>query len=176
MKNQGRKCDDAYILKAQIRHLTNNAVKSGKVEVKPYCENCKSTKKKLIKHHPDPCNPFKIITLCQSCHALLHRNIGVFNAIASGDQTSIIPLSIPVPLPVSVPSSYATILNCKGSHISHCNAGRRRFTIPQFNRLMEASLTDPRLAGLTFLQLHPELEESQRWLADAQPEGQPDEQ
>ena len=79
MKNQGRKCDDAYILKAQIRHLTNNAV-------------------------------------------------------------------------------------------------RRQFTIPQSNKLMEASLTDTRLAGLTFLQLHPELEESQRWLGDPLGEGQPDEQ
>ena len=80
------------------------------------------------------------------------------------------------PLPIQIPSDYADVLGVDASHIYHANAGRRRFSVPQSNRLMEASLTDPRLAGLTFLQLHPELEESQRWLADAQPEGQPDEQ
>ena len=81
-----------------------------------------------------------------------------------------------IPLPVQIPSDYADLLGVDASHIYHANAGRRRFTIPQSNRLMEASLTDPRLTGLTFLQLHPELEESRRWLGDAQQEGQSDEQ
>lgn len=79
------------------------------------------------------------------------------------------------PLPIRIPLDYANILGCKRSHISHCNAGDRQFTISQSNKLMEASLTDPCLAGLTFLQLHPELEESQKWLGDVQKEGQPDE-
>ena len=170
MKGQNRKCDDEYNYRSQIRNLTNMAVKSGKVQVKPYCEKCKSTKRKLIKHHPDPCNPFKIETLCRSCHAFLHKNISVLKAIENGEQTTLVRLPVPIP-----PEDYAKILGCKESHISHCNAGRRRFSVLQSNRLMEASLTDHRLAGLTFLQLHPELEESQRWLGDAQPEGQPDE-
>ncbi len=80
------------------------------------------------------------------------------------------------PLPIRIPPDYAKVLGCKVSHISHCNAGRRQFTVSQSNRLMEASLTDDRLAGLTFLQLHPELEDSQKWLSDPQGEGLPDEQ
>ena len=81
-----------------------------------------------------------------------------------------------IPLPIQIPSDYADVLGVDASHIYHANAGRRRFTVPQSNKLMEASLTDPRLAGLTFLQLHPELEESQKWLGDVQNEDQPDEQ
>ena len=78
-----------------------------------------------------------------------------------------------IPLPIQIPSDYADVLGVDASHIYHANAGRRRFTVPQSNKLMEASLTDPRLAGLTFLQLHPELEESQKWLGDTPQEGQP---
>ena len=74
-------------------------------------------------------------------------------------------------LPVSIPSDYADVLKVDPSHISHCNAGRRRFTIPQANKLMEASLTDARLAGLDFLHLRPELEDSKKWLDDTQQKG-----
>lgn len=73
-------------------------------------------------------------------------------------------MKIKIPLPIKIPSDYAAVLGVKKSHIYHANAGQRRFTILQSNRLMEASLTDPRLAGLDFLQLHPELEGSVRWL------------
>ena len=81
-----------------------------------------------------------------------------------------------IPLPIQIPSDYADVLGVDVSHIYHCNAGRRRFTIPQSNKLMEASLTDTRLAGLDFLHLRPELKDSKQWLDGTQQKGQPDEQ
>lgn len=67
-----------------------------------------------------------------------------------------------IPLPIQIPSDYADVLGVDVSHIYHCNAGRRQFTTSQSERLIEASEIDPRLAGLDFLQLHPELETSFR--------------
>ena len=81
-----------------------------------------------------------------------------------------------IPLPIQIPSDYADVLGVDASHIYHANAGRRRFTILQANKLMEASLTDARLTGLDFLHLRPELEDSKKWLDDTQQKDQSDEQ
>ena len=68
------------------------------------------------------------------------------------------------PLPVPVPPDYAVFLSVDPSHISHCNAGRRRFNISQAIMLMEAAENDPRLTGICFYHLRPELEKAKKWL------------
>ena len=71
---------------------------------------------------------------------------------------------MPKPIPVPIPLDYADLLEMDPSNISHCNAGRRRFDILRSIMLMEASLTDPRLTGLCFVHLRPELKPALPWL------------
>ena len=155
--------------KKKMRLESDYAVKRGRIKKPQKCEKCGAENLSLQKHHPDYLRPLWVVWLCEPCHLeelprkqTMVRENGLIMELKC--------------LPVSIPSDYADVLKVDPSHISHCNAGRRRFTIAQSNKLMEASLIDPRLAGLTFLQLHPELEESRRWLGDAQQEGQSDEQ
>ena len=70
------------------------------------------------------------------------------------------------PLPIQIPPDYADVLGCDGSHISHCNAGRRQFTKEQTAKLVVAALTDPRIEGLTFYDLRHELQPYQKYLSD----------
>jgi hypothetical protein len=60
------------------------------------------------------------------------------------------------PLPIKIPFDYADLLGCSVSQISHINSGRRQASIEQSRLLIEASLTDPRLEGLHYIDLHPE--------------------
>ena len=70
------------------------------------------------------------------------------------------------PLPIQIPPDYADVLGCDGSHISHCNAGRRQFTKEQADKLCESALTDPRLTGLSFYDLRRELKPYQKRLSE----------
>ena len=69
------------------------------------------------------------------------------------------------PLPIQIPPDYAALLGCDGSHISHCNVGRRQFTKEQAAKLVVAALTDPRIEGLTFYDLRRELKPYQKYLS-----------
>ena len=70
------------------------------------------------------------------------------------------------PLPIQIPPDYADVLGCDGSHISHCNVGRRQFTKEQAAKLVVAALTDPRIEGLTFYDLRQELVPHRKYLQD----------
>ena len=70
------------------------------------------------------------------------------------------------PLPIQIPPDYADVLGCDGSHISHCNVGRRQFTKEQAAKLVVAALTDPRIEGLTFYDLRRELKPYRKYLSD----------
>jgi hypothetical protein len=43
-----------------------------KVPLGPCCIRCGSTES-LVRHHPDYEQPLWVLTLCQSCHQLIHR-------------------------------------------------------------------------------------------------------
>jgi len=58
---------------AQISHLVQYAIKTGKIKKPNICETCKE-KRKLVAHHEDYDFPFKINWLCYSCHKNLHNN------------------------------------------------------------------------------------------------------
>ena len=76
---------------------------------------------------------------------------------------------MPKALPIKIPSDYAELLGTNPSNICHANAGRRRFSITQAIKLMEASLTDDRLAGLSFVDLRPELKPAVPWICKKTP-------
>jgi hypothetical protein len=61
------------------------------------------------------------------------------------------------PPSIPIPSEYADSLGCDASHIYHINAGHRRFSIPMACQLLDVATGDERLAGLTILDLRPEL-------------------
>ena len=63
------------------------------------------------------------------------------------------------PLSVKIPSDFAEILGVHPTEISHVNAGRRRLSISRCIVLLEHARSDPRLAGLTILDFHPEIED-----------------
>lgn len=63
------------------------------------------------------------------------------------------------PPPIPIPSDYADYLGCDASHLYHINAGRRRLSISMACQLLDLVMEagDERLAGLTLLDLCPEL-------------------
>jgi len=61
------------------------------------------------------------------------------------------------PLPVPIPSEYATQLGIDATIIYHVNAGRKRLGMANSLRLLELGKDDPRLKGLTLLHLRQEL-------------------
>ena len=63
------------------------------------------------------------------------------------------------PLSVKIPGDYAEILDCHPTEISHVNAGRRSLSRTRCIVLLEHARTDPRLAGLTILDLDPGIED-----------------
>lgn len=64
-----------------------------------------------------------------------------------------------IPLPVKIPQDYAEILGVHPTEVSHVNAGRRQLSWPRCVLLLEHARSDPRLAGLTILDLRPEVED-----------------
>jgi hypothetical protein len=68
------------------------------------------------------------------------------------------------PIPVPIPLDLAEALEIHPSNLSHVNAGRRRLPIDKCIRLLEIAETDPRLTGLCFIHLRPELKPAVPWL------------
>lgn len=76
------------------------------------------------------------------------------------------------PLPITIPAEYTDLLGCSPSHLSHVNMGRRRLRDDQCHLLLEAAESDPRLAGLTILDLRQELVQWQPHLRKLCPQDQ----
>ena len=73
------------------------------------------------------------------------------------------------PLPVPIPYDLAEELEVQPSNLCHINAGRRRLPIDKCIRLMEIALKDDRLAGLSFVDLRPELKPAVPWICKKTP-------
>ena len=58
---------------AQISHIVQYAIKTGKIKKPNMCEACKE-KRKLIAHHDNYEFPLKVRWLCYSCHKNLHNS------------------------------------------------------------------------------------------------------
>lgn len=68
----------------EARKLLNYAVRSGKVERPPKCQECDS--RGLIHgHHEDYDRPLDVLWLCPECHGIAHRRI---NDRASAEEVS----------------------------------------------------------------------------------------
>lgn len=61
-------------LKQIVRRLTHKAILQGRVKQRDYCERCLCSDRKLLIHHPEPCNPMNTETLCYACHTHWHRS------------------------------------------------------------------------------------------------------
>ena len=64
--------------KQAVRNLTYWAVQVGLLPRKDRCERCGAGGKgvRLNRHHPDYSDPLRIVWLCTSCHADVHRKYG----------------------------------------------------------------------------------------------------
>lgn len=60
--------------KLKIHRICRQALKDGIIKKQENCENCKTNKKRLIKHHPDYRSPLRIVWLCDSCHYRIHHS------------------------------------------------------------------------------------------------------
>jgi len=78
---------------------------------------------------------------------------------------------VAIPIPVQIPLDLAEALEVHPSNLSHCNAGRRRLPIVKCIQLMEIALDDPRLTGLCFIHLRPELKPALPWLCKVKGRG-----
>lgn len=72
-KAQHRKKQSRFIKK----HPERNTIytKAQTVPLKPECERCGTTEKRLVRHHPDYSKPKDVITLCDKCHRALHKEL-----------------------------------------------------------------------------------------------------
>lgn len=59
--------------KAKARQLVRQAIKSGKLIPLATCEYC-YIKCKTEGHHPDHSQPFLLVWLCKSCHAIFDKH------------------------------------------------------------------------------------------------------
>ena len=73
------------------------------------------------------------------------------------------------PLPVPIPYDLAEELGVQPSNLCHINHGRRRLPIAKCIRLMQIALEDDRLAGLSFVDLRPELKPAVPWICQKTP-------
>ena len=71
-KNIHSKSSKKYIEKNPERQKARELAQKH-VELKNYCEDCKTTTRKLHRHHPDYNKPLEVISLCQPCHELYHH-------------------------------------------------------------------------------------------------------
>lgn len=62
-----------YRIKNKNKIKAQNILNSKKINCDIKCKICNSNKN-LIKHHPDYSKPLLFITLCKSCHQIIHRS------------------------------------------------------------------------------------------------------
>jgi len=60
------------------KQKTNKLIKSGKIIIKTYCENCGVIGKRIECHHNDYANPSDVNFLCCSCHRKAHNGQSMF--------------------------------------------------------------------------------------------------
>lgn len=55
---------------------TDSALKRGMIKKQNQCEDCGTTKKRVVKHHDDYSQPFEVRWLCDVCHHKWHKANG----------------------------------------------------------------------------------------------------
>jgi hypothetical protein len=68
------------------------------------------------------------------------------------------------PLLVPIPLDLADALEVDRSFLSHVNAGRKHLSPPKACKVMEISLTDPRLTGIHYFHLRPHSPDEKKWM------------
>ena len=56
------------------QNMVRNAIRDGRLVKGTKCEDCGTTKKKLMGHHEDYYLPLEVVWLCQVCHIKRHTN------------------------------------------------------------------------------------------------------
>ena len=77
-----RKKQAQFISKHPERHTIYRKART--VSLKPECERCKASDKRLVRHHPDYARPLDVITVCDKCHRAIHKELA--NANQTNDK------------------------------------------------------------------------------------------
>ena len=70
-----RRNNKTYESRHPEKHIAQRMANDKNLPLASNCERCGSTEQ-LERHHPDYSKPLSIVTLCHSCHRLIHKNIG----------------------------------------------------------------------------------------------------
>ena len=62
----------AHPIEVRVRNAFRYAIKTGKIQPPTRCESC-GTETKVVGHHPDYNEKFRVVWLCVSCHKKIHN-------------------------------------------------------------------------------------------------------
>ena len=79
--------DADRLLRKKARSLYRTALKAGKVRRADRCQHCRRHWKMIHGHHDDYSKPLEILSLCQPCHTLRHRQLAALMSDSDEEWT-----------------------------------------------------------------------------------------